>query len=99
MRFGNTSLILGCCCHAKLLCILQAELLSRQLSGEDCFRVSVELVDRAYMCIYSQLRTKGRAMGPFHLPWLTFGALIVIAGSIILAIVWSIWGIKDGEDQ
>ena len=38
-------------------------------------------------------------MGPFHLPWLTFGALIVMAGSIILAIGWSIWGMKNGEDQ
>lgn len=38
-------------------------------------------------------------MGPFQLPWLTFGALIVIGGSILLAIIWSIWGIKRGEDQ
>lgn len=27
--------------------------------------------------------------GPFGLPWLTFAALTVIAGSTILAIIWS----------
>jgi len=38
-------------------------------------------------------------MGPFHLPWLTFSAWIVIGGSILLAIAWSIWGFRKGEDQ
>jgi len=38
-------------------------------------------------------------MGPFHMPWLTFSALIVIAGSILLAIVWSVWGFRRGEDR
>jgi hypothetical protein len=28
--------------------------------------------------------------GPFALPWLTFAAILVIAGSIIGAIVWGV---------
>jgi heme/copper-type cytochrome/quinol oxidase subunit 2 len=30
-------------------------------------------------------------MGPFHLPWNTFLAFLVIVGSVILAIVWALW--------
>jgi hypothetical protein len=30
-------------------------------------------------------------MGPFGLPWTTFGALIVVAASVVIAIVWAIW--------
>jgi len=29
-------------------------------------------------------------MGPFGLPWLTFGALLVVAASIVIAIVWAL---------
>ncbi len=29
-------------------------------------------------------------MGPFQTPWLTFLAWIVIAGSVVMAIVWSV---------
>ena len=57
------------------------------------------LVDVRAMSIYSQPDSKGGIMGPFHMPWLTFSALIVIAGSILLAIGWSVWGFRKGEDQ
>jgi len=29
-------------------------------------------------------------MGPFCLPWLTFGALIVVAVSIVVSVVWAL---------
>ena len=29
-------------------------------------------------------------MAPFHLPWLTFGAFLVLAGTIVLAVVWAL---------
>jgi hypothetical protein len=29
-------------------------------------------------------------MAPFHLPWLTFGAFLVLGGTIILALVWAL---------
>jgi len=28
-------------------------------------------------------------MAPFHMPWLTFSAFLVLAGTIILALVWA----------
>ncbi len=28
-------------------------------------------------------------MGPFGLPWLTFTALLVVAASIVLAVLWA----------
>ena len=30
-------------------------------------------------------------MGPFGLPWLTFGALLVVAASIVISVVWALW--------
>ncbi len=30
-------------------------------------------------------------MGLFGLPWLTFGALLVVAASIVISIVWAVW--------
>lgn len=38
-------------------------------------------------------------MGPFHTPWLTFLAWVVIAGSILLALIWSIVGFRKGDDR
>ena len=38
-------------------------------------------------------------MGPFQTPWLTFFAWIVIGATILMAIVWSIWGFRKGEDR
>ena len=40
-------------------------------------------------------------MGPFGLPWLTFGALLVVAASVIISIVWSVWfsGSDGGADE
>ena len=40
-------------------------------------------------------------MGPFGLPWLTFSALLVVAASIAIAIVWAIWfsGAGGGGDE
>ena len=40
-------------------------------------------------------------MGPFALPWLTFSALLVVAASIAVSIVWAIWfsGSDGGGDE
>ena len=38
-------------------------------------------------------------MGPFQMTWPTFSAFIVIAATILMVIVWSIWGFRKGEDQ
>jgi hypothetical protein len=29
-------------------------------------------------------------MAPFHLPWITFASFLVLAGTIVLAVVWAI---------
>jgi hypothetical protein len=29
-------------------------------------------------------------MAPFHLPWSTFGAFLVLGGTILLALVWAL---------
>lgn len=36
-------------------------------------------------------------LGPFHTPWLTFIAWIVIAGSILLAVGWSLGSREEDE--
>lgn len=40
-------------------------------------------------------------MAPFHLPWITFGAFLVLGGTIILAFVWALVDLardrKDGS--
>ena len=28
-------------------------------------------------------------MAPFHLPWSTFGAFLVLGGTILLALIWA----------
>lgn len=39
-------------------------------------------------------------MAPFNLPWLTFSAFLVLAGTILLALVWAaIDKARDQEDQ
>jgi len=38
-------------------------------------------------------------MGPFQTPWLTFYAWIVIGASILMAIVWSVFWFRKGEDR
>ncbi len=39
-------------------------------------------------------------MAPFHLPWSTFGAFLVLAGTIILALVWAaVDKIREEKDQ
>lgn len=36
----------------------------------------------------------------FHLPWLTFGAMLVLLGTIILALVWALVDkLRDREDS
>ena len=30
-------------------------------------------------------------MALFHLPWSTFGSVLVLLGTIVLALVWAIW--------
>jgi len=29
-------------------------------------------------------------MGPFHIPWSTFGAFLTAAAAIVLAVVWAL---------
>jgi hypothetical protein len=29
-------------------------------------------------------------MAPFHMPWLTFGAFLVLGATILLALVWAL---------
>ena len=40
-------------------------------------------------------------MGPFGLPWPTFTALLVVAASVIISIVWAVWfpGSDGGRDE
>jgi hypothetical protein len=39
-------------------------------------------------------------MAPFHLPWLTFGAFLVLAGTIVLALVWAVIDkVRDRQDE
>lgn len=35
-------------------------------------------------------------MGPFHIPWSTFGAVLLILVSIVIAVVWALAD-KAGE--
>jgi hypothetical protein len=38
-------------------------------------------------------------MAPFNLPWSTFGAFVVLAATIALAIAWALWDrARDGGD-
>ena len=34
-------------------------------------------------------------MAPFHTPWETFAAWIVVGFSLILALIWAVWGFKS----
>ena len=39
-------------------------------------------------------------MAPFHLPWSTFGAFLVLGGTILLALVWALVdNIREQEDE
>jgi hypothetical protein len=38
-------------------------------------------------------------MAPFHLSWLTFGAFLVLGGTIILALVWALVEWARDEDR
>jgi hypothetical protein len=40
---------------------------------------------------------KRRSMGPFETPWATFLAWIVIAGTVVLAVLWSVF--RTGKDE
>ncbi len=31
-------------------------------------------------------------MGPFHLPWSTFGAFLTVIAAIVFAVLWAIGG-------
>jgi hypothetical protein len=35
-------------------------------------------------------------MGPFGLPWLTFGALVVIVASVVISIIWAVSSSESG---
>jgi len=35
-------------------------------------------------------RVGGRIVGPFRLPWGTFASFLVVAGSILLAVLWAV---------
>ena len=30
-------------------------------------------------------------MGPFHIPWSSFGAVLMLGAAIALALVWAAW--------
>ena len=39
-------------------------------------------------------------MAPFNMPWLTFGAFLVLLGTIALALIWAAWDkSRDKEDK
>ncbi len=39
-------------------------------------------------------------MAPFHMPWNTFGAIMVLVGTIILAVAWALIDkARDREDR
>ena len=39
-------------------------------------------------------------MAPFHMPWITFGAFLVLAGTIVLAVVWALIDkARDRQDE
>ncbi len=39
-------------------------------------------------------------MAPFHLPWTTFGAFLVLIGTIALALIWAaIDKIRERKDE
>lgn len=68
------------------------------MAGTRLFRIGCS-VDGTPVSIYSFLEFERGAMGPFQTPWLTFFAWIVIGGTVLMAIVWSIWGFRKGEDR
>lgn len=37
-------------------------------------------------------------MGPFGLPWSTFSALLVVAASVVIAIVWAALQTRRGHE-
>jgi len=37
-------------------------------------------------------------MGPFHMPWVTFLALLVVLGSLVLALLWALFS-PPAEDE
>ncbi len=38
-------------------------------------------------------------MGPFHIPWSSFGAVLLLAAAILMALLWAAWdkAREDGE--
>jgi len=39
-------------------------------------------------------------MAPFHLPWSTFGAFLVLGGTILLALIWAaVDKAREQEDE
>ncbi len=39
-------------------------------------------------------------MAPFHLPWSTFGAFLVLGGTILLALIWAfIDKVREGKEE
>ena len=39
-------------------------------------------------------------MAPFAMPWSTFSAFVVLAGTIALALIWALWDrSRDREDD
>jgi hypothetical protein len=38
-------------------------------------------------------------MGPFNMPWLTFAAILVVAASIAVAILWALHDRKRNPDK
>ncbi|MCK5585992.1 hypothetical protein KAJ02_07960, partial [Candidatus Bipolaricaulota bacterium] len=65
---------------------------------EVSFKSEARLTELPCPSILSRVQ-KRRIMGPFQTPWPTFFAWIVIGGTILMAIVWSIVGFRKGEDR
>jgi hypothetical protein len=38
-------------------------------------------------------------MGPFHVPWSTFGSVLLVAAAIILALGWAAWDKRRGDRE
>jgi hypothetical protein len=38
-------------------------------------------------------------MAPFHLPWSTFGAILLVIAAILLAVGWALWDIRHERKE
>jgi len=38
-------------------------------------------------------------MAPFGIPWASFAAVLVAAGSVLLSVAWAVWGFRRGSGR